>query len=118
VSALPTELAMITTPAPDADAPLVAVGELDVATCPALRKLLTERIQAGDVDLVIDMARVTFIDAGPIGALLAARQAVEARGGSVTLLHPSEAVRNTIAVLGIDHLLRMEPAEEVRGDGL
>lgn len=42
---------------------LVVSGELDVATCPVLRRAIDNVLDTGRADLVIDLGAVRFIDA-------------------------------------------------------
>jgi anti-sigma B factor antagonist len=88
--------------------PVVTVsisGEIDIATCQAMRNALGAGIGRGPVHLEVDMSAVTFMDASGIGALLAARrQAVDA-GGSLTLRAPSSAVRRLTGILELDEVL-------------
>lgn len=88
--------------------PVVTVtisGEIDIATCQAMRDALAAGLGHGPVHLEVDMSTVTFMDASGIGVLLAAwRQAVDA-GGSLTLRAPSRALRRLTGVLGLDEVL-------------
>jgi anti-anti-sigma factor len=88
--------------------PVVTVtisGEIDIATCRAMRDALAAELGHGPVHLEVDMSTVTFMDASGIGVLLAARrQAVDA-GGSLTLRAPSRATRRLTGVLGLDEVL-------------
>ena len=84
--------------------PVTISGEIDIATCEAMRDTLETGLRAG-ADLVADLSAVTFMDASGIGVLLAIRrQAVEA-GGSLTLRAPSGAVRKVIGICGLDEVL-------------
>jgi anti-sigma B factor antagonist len=58
-------------------------GELDVATLPLLRRACAPLIARGDLVVVIDMSRVTFIDASVVGTLASLERAVTGRGGQV-----------------------------------
>jgi anti-anti-sigma factor len=58
--------------------PGVAVtGEIDLATCAALRDALSEAIAAAGNDIVIDFAQVTFMGSTGIRELARALQSVE-----------------------------------------
>jgi anti-sigma B factor antagonist len=67
------------------------VGELDLASVPALRAQLHAAV-ASTPDVVVSAAGVTFLDCAGLGALNSARlQAVE-RGGRLCLAGPSPPV--------------------------
>jgi anti-sigma B factor antagonist len=80
-------------------------GEIDIATCPAVRESLTAAISAGNVRLAVDMSAVSFIDAGGIGALVAAANAARSAGGGLSLVAPSWQVRRLLDVLQMDQVL-------------
>lgn len=67
------------TPAQGSDgesAILVVSGELDVATCPVLRRAIDNVLDTGRADLVIDLGAVRFIDAMGIRVLIQAAEEV------------------------------------------
>jgi anti-sigma B factor antagonist len=88
--------------------PVVTVtisGEIDIATCRAMRDTLAAELGHGPVHLEVDMSTVTFMDASGIGVLLAARRLAVDAGGSLTLRAPSRALRRLTGVLGLDEVL-------------
>ena len=90
------------------DPPSVAVvldGEIDIATAPAIRRLLMAAIRGGDVHLAVDMSGVTFIGAAGIGVLVAAANRAREAGGSLSLLAPSPQVQRLLDVLHLNGIL-------------
>lgn len=57
-------------------------GELDLVSCKAATADCTEHLC---VDVVVDLAKVTFMDCAGYRALVAANTILEARGGSLLL---------------------------------
>ena len=97
------------------DAPSATVvldGEIDIATAPAIRRLLMAAISGGDVQLAVDMSGVTFIGAAGIGVLVDAANRAREGGGGLSLLAPSRQVRRLVDVLHLDGIL---PAAQVAG---
>jgi anti-anti-sigma factor len=90
-------------------AAVVLDGEIDISTCPAIRRFLMAAISGGDVHLAVDMSGVTFIDASGIGVLVAAANRARQAGGGLSLLAPSPQVRRLLDVLHLDAIL---PAAE------
>jgi anti-sigma B factor antagonist len=86
-------------------AAVVLDGEIDISTCPAIRRLLMAAISGGDVHLAVDMSGVTFIDASGIGVLVAAANRARQAGGSLSLLAPSQQVRRLLDVFHLDAIL-------------
>lgn len=93
-------------------ATVVVDGEIDIATAPAIRRLLVAAISAGDVHLAVDMSGVTFIGAAGIGVLVAAANRAREAGGTLSLLAPSPQV---LWLLDICHLNGILPAAPRRG---
>jgi anti-anti-sigma factor len=75
---------------------LVVVGELDMATAPAL----AERLATDATIRVVDLRHVTFVDAQGIRPLLMAARR-RSCGEAVELLAPSRAVRRFLEVAGL-----------------
>jgi anti-sigma B factor antagonist len=86
-------------------ATVVLDGEIDIATCPAIRRFLMEAISGGDVHLAVDVSGVTFIGAAGIGVLVAAANRAREAGGGLSLLAPSRPVRWLLDLLHLDAIL-------------
>jgi anti-sigma B factor antagonist len=87
-------------------ATVVLDGEIDIATAPAIRRLLMAAISGGDIHLAIDMSGVTFMGAAGIGVLVAAANRAREAGGSLSLLAPSPRVQWLLDVLHLDRNLQ------------
>ena len=83
-------------------AAVVLDGEIDISTCPAIRRLLMAAINGRTVHLAVDMSGVTFIDASGIGVLVAAANRARQAGGGLSLLAPSWQVRRLLDILPLD----------------
>jgi anti-anti-sigma factor len=80
------------------------VGELDMATVPKLRQALEELVDAGFRRLVLDLARVRFMDSTGLRLLIAARSDVHAGGGRLTFLPGPPQVQRIFDVTGLGDL--------------
>ncbi len=78
-------------------------GELDHAARPSLVQASDEIHGARNV--VVHLGKVTFLDSAGINWLLQLRSSVLNTGGTVRLAEPSDAVRRTLAVVGLTRLL-------------
>ena len=95
----------MTTVSDPPSATVVLDGEIDIATAPAIRRLLMAAISGGDVHLTVDMSGVAFIGAAGIGILVAAANRAREAGGSLSLLAPSPQVWWLLDICDLDGIL-------------
>jgi anti-sigma B factor antagonist len=79
---------------------VVLVGELDMATAPRLRDVL----QTVDGPVVLDCARLTFLDSSGLGVLAERRRAT----GTVTLRNVQPICRRVLSITGMDTIVAVE----------
>jgi anti-sigma B factor antagonist len=72
---------------------VTASGELDLNAAPALRE---------QINLIVDMGEATFVDSTVIGVLVARLRALQAAGGSLTLVCRNANVLRTFEISGIE----------------
>jgi anti-sigma B factor antagonist len=80
-----------------------AAGEIDIATAPALLRVLAEatgQARSGEV-AVLDLTEVSFLNSTGLGALVAARRDAEGRGVSWRLCGLQPAVQRVLELTGI-----------------
>ena len=93
------------------------VGELDLATAPAISRTVRHLLAAGHRHIVVDLGAVTFMDGTTVGVLVAAHREVTTSGGCLELtVHPLSArllrLTGTTEVFG--RLLRRQYADRSR----
>lgn len=77
-------------------------GELDTAAAPILRSTLLDVIEAqGNLDVVIDLAGLEFIDSRGLSVLLDADRTARERGGTLTLIAPRPGVDKVLHTTGL-----------------
>ncbi|MBV9447448.1 MAG: STAS domain-containing protein [Streptosporangiaceae bacterium] len=86
---------------------LVLSGEADITTTAELSQLLTAHLAEGTTDLTIDISGLRFADSAAIHTLLRAARTLNDRGGTLTLLHPQQAVAKVLTILGVDQLITL-----------
>jgi len=86
------------------------VGDLDLATLPALRTAL-DQLDGPRVGL--DLTDAAFLDTVVLGAVLGARVRARRRGGEFVLVCPPGGPRDLLAEAGVDTVLTVvaSPAE-------
>jgi anti-anti-sigma factor len=90
-------------------------GEIDLATAPRLQTALQTAVGSATppMEIAVDLAGVTFIDAVGIGVLIAGRNAARAAGVGFSVRSPQPLVVRMIDVLGLAETLRVVPARPV-----
>ncbi len=83
-------------------------GEVDIASAPALRSLLTRANHARDV--LVDLSGVTFMDCAGLSALLQARAQ---HAGRLALRSPPPSLRRILVALDIEDAFTIMDGEEV-----
>lgn len=81
-------------------------GELDGATAPELRSLVADLVgEGGDLDVVIDVSEMSFIDSKGLVALVGAATRLEQRGGRLSLCAPSRRAMKVFEAAGLAELV-------------
>jgi anti-sigma B factor antagonist len=76
-------------------------GELDLATAPRLKWMLTDALQAGHEELVVDLSLTTFMDSTALGVLVGVNRSlgVDAR---MAIVCPRSTVLKIFELSGLD----------------
>lgn len=82
-------------------------GRLDAVTVPDLDAILDEQLRSGHMQLVLDLAGVTYLSSSGLRALLRARKLAQAGGGDVVLCGMSPRVREVFEMIGFTSLFRV-----------
>lgn len=81
-------------------------GELDVADAPALRRALRAASGSGVALVVVDLARVTFVDSTVLGVLLEAHRAL-AQPRRLVVAGAQGLPLRTLQLTGLDTVLQV-----------
>lgn len=88
---------------------IYADGELDLATGPALERLIKASLKVSDLHLVvIDCAQLRFLDAAGLGVLVRCYQQLKDRGRSLTVRGTHGEVAEALIATGVGEILGME----------
>ena len=86
----------------DSTLELTVAGDLDMAAAFELETRLDALLCAGDVNAVVmDLARVGFIDSAGVGALVAIRERAQQLGIDLTITRVSDRVRRILYLTGL-----------------
>jgi anti-anti-sigma factor len=83
---------------------VIAAGELDIATAPALAQEAGDVQAAGFRHVVIDLHQVDFIDSTGLRMLLDLRAELERNGGRLTLVPPLPGAQRIFELTGTRRL--------------
>jgi anti-sigma B factor antagonist len=84
-------------------------GTLDRFSCPHLKELLFRRVEAGSVEIVIDLSGVDSVDSSGLGVLVGTLKLARRAGGDLRITGASQRLTTTIQRLSLDQLLRHHP---------
>jgi anti-sigma B factor antagonist len=80
-------------------------GEVDVHTAPTVRDALTQQIDAGRRDLVVDLGSVTFIDSTGLGVLVAGHHHLAEHGGILRVVCAQDRILRLFDITGLREVL-------------
>jgi anti-anti-sigma factor len=81
---------------------LALVGEVDMCAVGAPGSAVQDTLCTPPcVDVVVDLARVTFLDCAGIGALVAGRNTAVKPGRGYTVVNPQDRVRRVLELTGV-----------------
>ncbi len=85
------------------------MGELDVASAPALRDAVLALLNRGAESLVVDLRGVTFIDSTGVGSLLRIHHRQGLLGGQVHFVADQVAVLRVLDLMQLRRRLHVTP---------
>lgn len=88
-------------------------GDLDMATAPQLRAGLQRLVDAGDRQVVLDMAAVEFMDSSALGALVVTFKALRDVGGRLCLAAVRPPVRSVLTITSVDRVIDLYDSVQV-----
>ena len=88
---------------------LEVAGEVDVYTGPTLRDRISDLLDTGSHQLVIDLGKVDFIDSTGLGVLVGVRNRALELGGGLDLVCSHERVLKLLRITGLDQVFSVYP---------
>lgn len=84
-------------------------GEIDLHRSGLVRDQIEPHIAAKDRKIVVDLAKVSYIDSSGLAVLIEAMQRVQAYGGSLALCGLGGSVQHIFAIACLDQVFRIFP---------
>lgn len=95
------------TPRREAATVLRLEGEFDLSNVGLLEEAMSEAFAQGSTNLVLDLSRVTFLDATMLNMVVLGHKRSLMRNGSFALVRPCAAAWRPFALTGVDRTLRV-----------
>lgn len=102
------EFTLVTRAVPDRTV-LEVGGEVDVYTAPKLRERLAELVDGGARHLIVDLAKVDFLDSTGLGVLVGAMKRLKTVGGQLTLVCAREPLLKIFRITALDQVFTIVP---------
>lgn len=81
------------------------IGSADMHASEELGERLTELLEDDTEQMVLDLARLDFINSIGLGGIIAAHLRCTRQGATVKLVHPQPAIRDILAITKLTRLL-------------
>lgn len=85
-------------------------GEVDIHTSRRFEEALSQSIGTGAAHVIIDFAKVTFIDSTALGVVVGGVKGVTARGGTLDIVCPDGNIKRILEATGMDRILGVYPS--------
>jgi anti-sigma B factor antagonist len=86
-------------------AKLIALtGEIDLYNAPEFKKRLSDIIDKGTKEVVIDLSEATFIDSTTLGVLVGAVKKLRTQGGRLSLICSNHHITSVFNITGLDRV--------------
>src|ERR1700745_4217078 len=76
-------------------------GEIDISTAPRLRELLIDLVSTNNYQIVVNLAKVGFVDSTGLGVLVGGLKRVRAHDGSLDLVCTREPILQIFRITGL-----------------
>jgi anti-sigma B factor antagonist len=86
------------------------MGEVDLATAPALEQTVLRAGEEGTGAVIVDLTGCTFFDSSGLRALVAAREHLERSNRRLALALSTPAVLRVFQITGLDELFEIHPS--------
>lgn len=92
-------------------------GKIDMVTVSALREALSFAVDGAVRRVLVDLAAVTFLDVGGVGALATAAERLRDAGlGQLVVVDPSAVARRILQLTGMDEQITIRTSPASDGD--
>jgi anti-sigma B factor antagonist len=94
------------------DIPVLEIsGEIDIYTSPQFKEAVGAAIDQGASAIIIDMAKVTYMDSSGFGTLLSATKRLRPVNGSLQLVGCNDAITRMLQITRLDTIFGVHKTE-------
>ena len=94
----------------DADITLVHLnGRLDANTSPEVKSTLQELLEKGQLKIVVDLEKVSFIDSSGLAALVSGLRLAREKKGNIILSGPGSQAQIVFRLTMLDRIFKIHP---------
>lgn len=87
-------------------------GEIDLASYTHLRTLISDLVNEGRANLVVDLSGTTFLDSTALGALIGGRRRAYAAGGSFVIVCDNPQMLRLFTITKLDLVFTVLPSRD------
>ena len=80
-------------------------GRLNMVTAGRLREIVATTVASGHPRVVVDLAKVDFMDSSGLGALISGLKTTRQAGGDLRIAAPTEQVRLVLQLTNMERVL-------------
>jgi anti-sigma B factor antagonist len=89
--------------------PIVIAGELDLYSAPDLREQVLGAVNAGRLNVVLDLSGTTFVDSSGFAVMVSAYKRVRSLGGTMRVACADRSVLSALRISGLDRVFEVFP---------
>jgi anti-sigma B factor antagonist len=90
-------------------------GEVDIYSAPQFKEVLLKGIEEGASRIIVDLAKVTFIDSTALGVLVSGAKRVRPQNGTLDIVCADDNITRIFEITGLDRIFGIYPT---RADAL
>lgn len=87
-------------------------GEVDLNSSPQLRKIFNEILDKGATKIVVNFAKVSYIDSSGLATLIEMMQRIKKGDGRMSLVQMSDKIKSLFEITKLDKLFSIYRTQE------
>jgi len=91
---------------------ITVTGRVDSSTADQFEAAVNDELKSGQRNLIFDLNEVDFLSSAGLRILVMSRKEAQKGGGVVRLAQPSDRVKETLEIAGLDVLFESFPSRE------